>query len=84
MSAPHGRGSPECRELFARLSDYLDGEVPAEIRAEIEGHLGACPPCEAFLESLRRTVGLVRDLPTPGLPEEWTEEFCAAYRKARM
>ena len=28
-----------------------------------------CPPCVAFLESLRRTVDLTRGLPAPELPE---------------
>ena len=79
MSAKHAG----CREMFARLSEYLDGELDAEICSRIEAHMGDCPPCEAFLESLRRTVNLARDLPEHELPEDFTRELVEAYHKAR-
>jgi anti-sigma factor RsiW len=79
----HGRGSESCREMFARLSEYLDGELDPEICSGIEDHMGDCPPCQAFLESLRRTVNLVRDLPDQELPEELARDFIETYRKAR-
>ena len=45
-----------CREMFAALSDYVDGELSDELCEKIEGHMGGCKPCETFLESLRETV----------------------------
>ena len=83
MSAEHGSRSKSCREMFARLSEYIDGELDPEICAGIEGHMEGCPPCEAFLASLRRTVELTRDLPAHELPEDLARELIDAYRKAR-
>jgi len=69
--------------MFARLSEYIDGELDPAICTGIEDHVGDCPPCQAFLESLRRTVNLTRDLPDHELPEEMARDFIEAYRKVR-
>lgn len=37
-----------CREVLVRLGDYVDGELTADERGRIEGHLAACPNCAAF------------------------------------
>ena len=69
--------------MFARLSEYLDGELDPEICTGIEDHMEDCPPCQAFLESLRRTVDLARELPEHEIPEEMIRELVEAHRKAR-
>jgi anti-sigma factor RsiW len=35
------------------LSAYLDGELDAAAREQVESHLAACPICAVELESLR-------------------------------
>ena len=69
--------------MFARLSEYLDEELDPEICTGIEDHMEDCPPCQAFLESLRRTVNLTRELPEHELPEGMARDFIDSYRKAR-
>lgn len=39
-----------------RLSDYIDGELPAEDTAELEQHLAQCRTCSGVLSDLRRVV----------------------------
>jgi anti-sigma factor RsiW len=39
-----------------RLSEYLDGELPAAERVGLEEHLKTCPDCPAILADLRRVV----------------------------
>ena len=56
MSHEHDPRSRQCREIFQRLSEYMDGELNPDLCDRLEGHLDDCPPCVAFLESLRRTV----------------------------
>lgn len=70
----------DCKELFARLSEYLDGELDPEMCSRLEGHIEDCPPCVAFLESLRRTVAAARDLPSRELPEDLKKRLLEAYR----
>jgi predicted anti-sigma-YlaC factor YlaD len=78
---PHGSG---CRDLAARLSEYLDEEGDAALCADIEAHLGDCPPCRDFLESLRRTVGWARGTPAAEeIPEDVKRRIVAAYRRVR-
>jgi RNA polymerase sigma-70 factor (ECF subfamily) len=45
-----------CKELFAELSDYLDGALDDALCDELEKHLDGCAPCETFLDSLEQTV----------------------------
>jgi RNA polymerase sigma-70 factor (ECF subfamily) len=52
----------ECRDLFAQLSEYLDGRVEPATCAEMERHIGGCPACVAFLGDLRRAIERCRGL----------------------
>lgn len=56
-----------CRELFAILSDHLDGVLDPKRCDELEKHVAECPPCEAFLRSLEHTVNQLRRYPSPRL-----------------
>ena len=43
----------------SRLSAYLDGELDAVAREQVEAHLAACPSCAAELASLRSVSSAV-------------------------
>jgi|SRR5271165_3215494 len=45
-----------CRQMFAALSDYMDGMVEDVHCEDIEKHLHECRPCVAFLDSLKSAV----------------------------
>jgi RNA polymerase sigma-70 factor (ECF subfamily) len=59
----------DCREMFARLSEYVDGELPPELCDEFARHFEACLACEAFTRTLRETIDLCHRLPPRPLPE---------------
>ena len=66
--APHlGHGKRHCVKVLERLSAYLDDELSGDVCLEIRAHLGDCPNCEVFLDSLRQTVQLCRNRPSPPL-----------------
>ena len=48
-----------CREFVERLTDYLDGALPAEERAEIERHIVICRGCSNYVEQFRSTIDLL-------------------------
>jgi len=52
----------ECRELFAYLSEYLDGRLEAPTRESMRGHIEACSSCVAFVRDLRAAVDRCRSL----------------------
>ena len=52
----------ECRELFANLSEYMDGRVEAPACDQMRIHIEACPACVAFLRELRVAIDRCRSL----------------------
>ena len=58
----------QCSQLLGNLSVYLDGEASEALCQEIEHHLEGCEDCRVVVDTLRKTVELVRDLPQPELP----------------
>lgn len=83
MSHQHDQS---CKDVFVKLSEYLDRELAEGTCADIEQHLADCPPCIEFLNSLKRTVGLCKDCepvaPPPPLSAESREKMLAAYKAA--
>lgn len=55
-----------------RLSAYLDGELSAEERANLEAHLSGCAECARELAALRQTKALLGALPAPALPRSFS------------
>lgn len=54
------------------LSAYLDGQTSPAERATIDAHLQQCGACQAELESLRRTVSLLKAMPRVVVPRAFT------------
>ncbi|HSN15340.1 MAG TPA: anti-sigma factor [Anaeromyxobacteraceae bacterium] len=59
-----------CNQVLDRLSDYLDGDLPAPEAARLEEHLRGCDGCARFggefrgvVESLRRHLARSQTLP---------------------
>jgi mycothiol system anti-sigma-R factor len=47
-----------CKHILNSLSGYLDGELEAELCAEIERHLSGCDDCQVVVDSLKKTIYL--------------------------
>lgn len=72
---------PHCKQIFALLSEYLDGELPVKNCRELERHLKGCQPCLAFLENLKTTIQACRTYRVKKVPRP-SARICAALRKA--
>ena len=48
----------QCEQWLGSLSDYIDGELQAQLCAEIEEHLKDCNNCRIVVNTLRKTVEL--------------------------
>jgi hypothetical protein len=51
-----------CRELVGLLSDYLDDVLDPGWRARVDEHLRHCDGCTNYLDQIRATVDLLREL----------------------
>jgi len=71
-----------CQEMTLLLADYLDGAMPADDRQAMDHHLGACPPCEAFLRTYAATIRLTGVMPCDEMPEELQVRLAALARRA--
>lgn len=71
-----------CGEMAEHLSDYIDGELREDLRSLIDAHRGDCPPCEAFIRTLTRTVEVVRAQPREPLSAARKRALARSLREA--
>lgn len=80
------RSNRECRAIFAILSEYLDGALPARDCRELRQHLRGCGPCTEYLETLQKTVRICQLYstgPAPPPSMKVREAILQAFEKAR-
>jgi anti-sigma factor (TIGR02949 family) len=83
---------PECTNIFARLSEYLDGELSPDECAHFEQHIAGCPPCVDFVQSLKKSINAAHGYHTPEAPahvapdveEKLREAWAAALARRRQ
>jgi hypothetical protein len=68
--------------IEARLCAYVEGELDAQGRAEIEQHLADNPQHRQLLEQLVEQRQLVRDLPREKAPEDLYESFASQLERS--
>ena len=54
---------------MAEIGNYLEGEVAAEVRLQLEQHLSHCQTCTVLVDSTRKTLKIVTDTGSFDLPE---------------
>jgi len=51
-----------CSELVEVITDWLEGTMPEGRCAEMEEHLAICPHCLDYVDQMRATTALLRQL----------------------
>jgi anti-sigma factor RsiW len=64
-----------CSEVRERLSEYLDGVLPIEIKTRVDDHLCACTGCRKELESLKTVVKELSTLHQVDPPDDFLEQI---------
>jgi RNA polymerase sigma-70 factor, ECF subfamily len=73
--------SGTCPDVVALFSSHLEGQVSAEVCAEMERHIEACPRCRGACDSLKRTLSLCRtSMPAAPIPAGVQASVKAALR----
>ena len=56
------------------LVEFLEGQLPADVHADLEQHLARCSSCLSQLKTYRSTVSLLHSVREEDLPLElrWT------------
>ena len=80
----------KCEDMLSALGDYVDGELPEEMRQAFEEHMTDCAPCEVVVDNIRKTITLYKAGEVYPLPDEfkgrlhqtlkqkWQEKFAGA------
>jgi len=64
-----------CREVIGLLGDYLEVALSQERIGELEAHLVGCDPCQAYLNTYRRTRSLIAEAERVPMPEEMKDRL---------
>ena len=69
-----------CKEMLGSLSDYIDGDLEAQLCAEIEQHMAECGNCRVVVDTLSKTVSLYREYGHEQVPPEAKERLYAVLK----
>jgi RNA polymerase sigma-70 factor (ECF subfamily) len=69
-----------CPDVLLLFSQHLEGDIDPTVCATMEAHLAQCGRCRGTCESLKRTLAVCRDLPTPEVPASIAASIKAAIR----
>jgi len=67
----------DCKQVRAELSNYLDGEVSAEVKAAVDDHLSRCRCCAVMFDTTRKTLTIVTEAGVFTIPAEVSQRLHA-------
>ncbi len=65
-----------CDQFIERYTDFRDGLLDSEVRAEVEAHLADCQCCQRYHHVMQRGLELLSDIP----PAESSDDFMPRLR----
>lgn len=71
-----------CKDVIGLLTEYMEGDLPADRTRALETHLDLCSACHDFLASLRTTKTAVRNLRCDDLPADCHRQLRAFLDKS--
>lgn len=57
-----------CEELVTYLSEYIDGDLSEDLRADAQEHLATCNNCHVVLDTTQRMIVLLRQSGPHAIP----------------
>ena len=69
-----------CRRLVDVLTDYLEGVVDPQLRADIERHIVICRGCANYVEQMRGTIDLLGRLAEEAPEDAQSEQLLEIFR----
>ena len=75
MPENHSTVEIDCEHVILQISNYIDGEISADLRARIEAHVRGCKHCTAILDGTTNTLRLLADDKVFELPDGFSERL---------
>jgi anti-sigma factor RsiW len=70
-----------CKDFLNELSDYLDENTDAELRAELEQHITQCPNCYVIADTTRKTIRVYKGVDLYPIPRDVEDRLMRALEK---
>jgi len=72
--------SVSCKEVVELITDYLEGRLSDDRRADVEAHLELCDPCVVYIEQMRQTIETLGHVPLETLSDNAKSTLLDAFR----
>ena len=70
-----------CKDFLRELSDFLDENLDAEIRANLEQHITECPNCWVIADTTRKTIKIYKGMEPYPIPSDVEERLMRALER---
>ena len=70
-----------CKDFLNELSDYLDENIDAELRARLETHITECPNCWVIADTTRKTIKVYKGMEAHPVPPDVESRLMRALEK---
>jgi anti-sigma factor (TIGR02949 family) len=64
-----------CLEVWREISNFVDGELDAELRTRMEAHFKVCAHCKAIYDGTKNVIKLVGDGVEYQMPEGFSKRL---------
>jgi len=76
----HATNEMTCQELVELITAYLDGTLPESERSRFDAHVRTCSGCEAYIEQMRMTIGMLGKLSEESISVDARRDLLATFR----
>ena len=59
-----------CKQFLQELNDYLDPNVDAALKANLEAHVNKCPNCFVIVDTTLKTLQVYKGMEPKAIPED--------------
>jgi anti-sigma factor RsiW len=70
-----------CEAVIREISNYIDGDLDASMRRELEAHLKGCKECQVIVDQTKLTIDIFCDSELVELPDDVRERLHNALRR---
>jgi len=70
-----------CKDFLRELSDFLDENLDAGVRANLEEHMTECPNCWVVADTTRKTIKIYKGMDPYPVPKDVEERLMQALER---
>ena len=70
-----------CKDFLRELSEFLDENLDAEVRAKLERHITECPNCWVIADTTRKTIQIYKGMDPYPVPKDVEERLMQAIER---